>query len=51
MKKISSGMTTFNKKVFPAIWFGFLAVFFLAAISSGAAEAGAGFIFTTIICS
>jgi hypothetical protein len=27
MTKISSGMMTFHKKVFPAIWFGFLGLF------------------------
>lgn len=39
MKKISSGATVFNKKVFPVFWFGFLA-FFLAMASQGAIPAG-----------
>ena len=31
MVRISSTNTFFNKRVFPAIWFGFLAVFFVAS--------------------
>ena len=31
MRKISSRYTAFHKKVFPAIWFGFLAVFAIAS--------------------
>ena len=30
MKKISSSRTTFNKKAFPAFWFGFLAFFVIS---------------------
>ena|SRR5262245_8970575 len=29
-------MTRFNKKIFPAIWFGFLAVFLMAGVFTGA---------------
>jgi len=36
MRLISSKMTFFNKRVFPAIWFGFLAVFIGLALFSGA---------------
>jgi hypothetical protein len=36
MKKISSRYTFFHKKVFPVLWFGFLAVFAVIAITSGA---------------
>jgi hypothetical protein len=36
MKKISSDMTFFNKKVFPIIWFGFLAVFVAVTVAGGA---------------
>lgn len=36
MKKISSGMTTYHKKIFPAIWFGFLGLFVIGGIASGA---------------
>jgi hypothetical protein len=48
MKKISSGMTVFNKKVFPAIWFGFLAFFMLFAIPAGATEENPTFLFVPI---
>jgi hypothetical protein len=33
MKKLSSKSTVFYKKIFPAIWFGFLGVFVLVSIS------------------
>jgi hypothetical protein len=33
VKKISSGFTIFNKRVFPLVWFGFLAIFVLTALS------------------
>jgi hypothetical protein len=36
MRLVSSKMTFFNKRVFPAIWFGFLAVFIGIALFSGA---------------
>jgi len=36
MRLVSSKMTFFNKHVFPAIWFGFLAVFIGIALFSGA---------------
>lgn len=32
MRQISSQATFFNKRVFPVIWFGFLAVFFVSAL-------------------
>lgn len=35
MVKISSGSTSFHKKVFPIIWFGFLVVFVAIALSQG----------------
>ena len=38
MKKISSKLTTVNKKVFPALWFGFLAIFLVISLESGAAD-------------
>lgn len=38
MKRISSGMTLFNKRAFPIIWFGFLAVFIFAVIASKNSE-------------
>jgi hypothetical protein len=36
MRRVSSKMTFFNKRVFPAIWFGFLIVFIGIALFSGA---------------
>jgi hypothetical protein len=38
MTKISSGLTFFNKKVFPALWFGFLAFFLVTATLTGIVE-------------
>ncbi|MGZ5095953.1 MAG: hypothetical protein ACXWCY_30315 [Burkholderiales bacterium] len=38
MTKISSGLTFFNKKVFPALWFGFLAFFLVTAVLTGIVE-------------
>ena len=32
MERISSGSLTLGKMVFPVIWFGFLAIFFLLAL-------------------
>jgi len=40
MKRLSSTMTTFHKKGFPALWFGFLGFFVTVAITSGAAAKG-----------
>lgn len=40
MKKISSGSTMFYKKVFPLIWFGFLAFFVVTAVTGGAIQDG-----------
>jgi hypothetical protein len=34
MRQISSKMTAFHKKLFPAVWFGFLAVFIVSAWSA-----------------
>ena len=38
MKRISSRWTFFNKRLFPVIWFGFLAVFVALSLSLGAPE-------------
>ena len=38
MKKISSGLTMVNKKIFPAFWFAFLAIFVIVSLVSGAAD-------------
>ena len=38
MTKISSGMTFFHKRIFPALWFGFLALFVATGLASGAVQ-------------
>jgi len=38
MKKITSNSTFMMKKIFPAIWFGFLALFLILVIATGAAK-------------
>lgn len=40
MKKISSGSTAFYKKVFPLVWFGFLAFFVLTSLLAGSVQDG-----------
>lgn len=40
MKRISSTSTTFYKKVFPAMWFGFLGLFVTLAVTHGAPGVG-----------
>ncbi len=35
MPLMSSRMTLFYKRIFPVIWFGFLAVFFVVALVKG----------------
>lgn len=40
MKKISSGFTAFHKKIFPLVWFGFLAFFVVTAVTGGAVRDG-----------
>ena len=37
MKKISSSFTVFNKKIFPAFWFGVLAILIVVSLASGTA--------------
>jgi hypothetical protein len=39
-KKLSSSSTAFWKKVFPALWFGFLALFLVLALTRGAVVNG-----------
>jgi hypothetical protein len=48
MKKIS-GSTFYFKKIFPIVWFGFLAFFFVISITSGAAAASVMFLVVPII--
>jgi hypothetical protein len=47
--KISSRLTTFNKRIFPAIWFGFLAIFIVIAGLMGAIETDFMFIVGPIL--
>ncbi|WP_299803220.1 hypothetical protein [uncultured Shewanella sp.] len=35
MKKLTSKSTFFNKKIFPTIWFGFLAIFVITSLFAG----------------
>ncbi len=49
MKKISSKWTQYNKKLFPAIWFGFLAVFLVTSLFDGAAEASIVFVAAPLV--
>jgi hypothetical protein len=49
MKKISSASTAFHKKVFPTVWFGFLALFLAVAIANGAL-AKANVMFLVVPC-
>jgi hypothetical protein len=35
MKRLSSKMTFFYKRVFPTLWFGFLAIFVLSSLFAG----------------
>lgn len=44
MKKISSGTTFLSKRVFPVLWFGFLAAFFVMSLAGGAADTDPAFL-------
>jgi hypothetical protein len=44
MQLMSSKMTFFYKRIFPVIWFGFLAVFFVIALIQGLAAQSIAFI-------
>ena len=44
MQLMSSKMTFFYKRIFPVIWFGFLAVFFLGALIQGLAAPSIAFL-------
>ena len=44
MPLMSSRMTCFYKRIFPVIWFGFLAVFFLLALIQGLAADSLAFL-------
>ena len=44
MRQISSSGTVFYKRVFPAIWFGFIGLFFFGGLV-GALKDGSGFVF------
>lgn len=49
MTKISSGLTWWHKKAFPAVWFGFLAVFFLVGTIGGAAKKDPAFLVVPVL--
>ena len=49
MTRISSGLTIVNKKVFPAFWFGFLAMFVVASLVTGAAAQDVMFIVVPVV--
>lgn len=44
MKKISSKSTFVHKKIFPCFWFGFLVVFLIIGLKTGAAKNDVGFL-------
>ena len=48
MKKIS-GSTLYFKKLFPTVWFGFLAFFFITSLSSGAGNESIMFLIVPVI--
>lgn len=49
MKKISSGTTMYYKKIFPVIWFGFLALFVITGVASGAMTRDLSFILIPLV--
>lgn len=49
MKKISSSFTYFNKRVLPAIWFGFLGIFMLLSIGTALFDADKPDLFSIIM--
>ena len=49
MKKISSSLTMVHKKIFPAFWFGFLAIFFVVSLTSGAADRDPMFLIVPVV--
>ena len=49
MTRISSGLTIVNKKVFPAFWFGFLAMFVVVSLATGAAAQDIMFIVVPVV--
>ena len=49
MKKISSRFTVFHKRLFPVLWFGFLAVFVAIGIFGGALEMPLLFLFFPLL--
>lgn len=49
MKKISSSLTVVTKKIFPAFWFGILAIFFIFSLTSGAADRDPMFLIVPVL--
>jgi len=51
MTRISTNWTFLHKKIFPAIWFGFLALFLVGGLVSGAAKQSASFLIVPVVMS
>jgi hypothetical protein len=49
MTKISSSCTTFHKRAFPALWFGFLAFFLAISLLTGAPKQDLSFIVIPVV--
>lgn len=49
MKKISSSLTVVMKKIFPAFWFGILAIFLIFGLTSGAADRDPMFLIVPVL--
>jgi hypothetical protein len=48
MKQLTSRVTYYQKKIFPAFWFGFLGLFVCVALVTGAVNSSLGFIFILV---
>jgi len=48
MKKLTSRATYYQKKIFPAFWFGFLGLFVCVALVTGAVNSSLGLIFILV---
>lgn len=49
MTRISSSWTSVHKKIFPAFWFGFLALFLVGGLVGGAARQSASFLIIPVV--
>ena len=48
MKRLTSRVTYYQKKIFPAFWFGFLGLFVCVALVTGAVNSSLGLIFILV---